>query len=81
MALLSDGAEAHGLDQALAAALINLAWAGGQIVGSGAGGAAAKTAGDAVPLIAAAGLCAVTLLVLTLGAPQALELRRSGTSA
>ena len=64
MAMLSDAAEAWGLDQALAAALMNLAWAGGQILGSGAGGAVAKAAGDALPTLGAAGLCAATLLAL-----------------
>ncbi|MDT5026220.1 MAG: hypothetical protein QOE61_2646 [Micromonosporaceae bacterium] len=64
MAMLSDAAEAHGLDQGLAAALINLAWAGGQIIGSGAGGALAKAAGDALPMVIAAGLCATTLAAL-----------------
>jgi MFS family permease len=64
MAMLSDAAEAYGLDQGLAAALINLAWAGGQIVGSGAGGAIAKSAGDALPMVAGAGLCAATLAAL-----------------
>jgi MFS family permease len=64
MALLSDAAELTGLNQGLAAALMNLAWAGGQIVGSGGGGAIAKAAGDAVPMIAAATLCAVTLVTL-----------------
>ncbi|MEA2198694.1 MAG: hypothetical protein QOJ25_2745 [Solirubrobacteraceae bacterium] len=64
MAMLSDAAETHGLHQGLAAALMNLAWAGGQIVGSGGGGAAAKIAGDGLPLAVAAGACAVTLAVL-----------------
>ncbi len=67
MALLSDAAEAFGLDQALAAALVNLAWAGGQILGSGGGGAAAKAAGDALPLVLVAGLCALTLVGLGAG--------------
>jgi predicted MFS family arabinose efflux permease len=61
MAMLSDAAESHGLDQGLAAALMNIAWAGGQIVGSGGGGAIAKTAGDALPTAVTAGLCAATL--------------------
>jgi MFS family permease len=61
MAMLSDAAEANRLDQGLAAALMNLAWAGGQIVGSGGGGAIAKSAGDALPMTVAAGLCAATL--------------------
>src|SRR5437588_1481317 len=63
MAMLSDAAEACGLDQALAAALMNLARAGGQIVGSGAGGAVAQAAGDGVPMAMAAGLCALTLAI------------------
>jgi MFS family permease len=66
MAMLSDVAEATGLDQALAGGLTNLAWAGGQILGSGLGGAAAKVAGDGVPTAVAAGLCAVTLAGLAL---------------
>jgi hypothetical protein len=62
MAMLSDVSAAAGLDQALAAALMNLAWAGGQIVGSGGGGAVAKVAGDAFPMACASALCAVTLV-------------------
>ena len=69
MAMLSDAAEASGLDQALAAALMNLAWAGGQILGSGVGGAVAKGLGDAAPTLAASGLCVATLLAL--GVPAA----------
>jgi MFS family permease len=64
MALLSDAAERHGLDHGLAAALMNLAWASGQILGSGAGGAIANVAGDAVPMTIAAGLCGCTLLAI-----------------
>ena len=74
MAMLSDAAEAFGLDQALAAALMNLAWAGGQIVGSGAGGAVAKAAGDTVPTLATAGLCGATLLALSV---RPLSVRRA----
>ena len=36
MALLSDNAEAAGLDLAFASALVSLAWAGGQVVGGSA---------------------------------------------
>jgi MFS family permease len=64
MAFLSDEAATRGLNQALAAALINLAWAGGQMLGAGGGGAVAKTAGDAVPVSVTAGLCGATLLLL-----------------
>jgi MFS family permease len=69
MAMLSDSAEDHGLDQGLAAGLMNLAWAGGQIVGAGGGGAVAKSAGDGLPIAVLAGLCAATLVALV-GAPR-----------
>jgi MFS family permease len=65
MAMLSDAADTAGLDQALAAALMNLAWAGGQIIGAGGGGGIAKATGDAVPMLATSGVCAVTLLALS----------------
>ncbi len=67
MAMLSDAAEARELDQGLAAALINLAWAGGVIIGSSGGGAIAKGQGDAVPMILIAGLFALTLVGVLLG--------------
>ena len=76
MALLSDEAEHRGLDQAFAAALMNIAWAGGQIVGSGGGGAVAKAAGDAVPVAVTAMLFALTLLLLGRPALPALSLGR-----
>jgi MFS family permease len=68
MAMLSDAADASGLDQGLAAALTNLAWAGGQIIGSALGGAIAKSAGDGVPFAIAAALCAATFLLLSAAA-------------
>ena len=64
MALLSDAAEAQALDQGLAAALMNIAWAAGQVVGAGAGGAVANAAGDAVPTAFVAGLFLVTLAAI-----------------
>jgi predicted MFS family arabinose efflux permease len=66
MAMLSDTAEGRGVDQALAAALMNLAWAGGQIIGSAGGGASAKAFGDGFPTATSAGLCALTLLALSI---------------
>jgi MFS family permease len=65
MAMLSEAAEGHGLDQGLAAALMNIAWAAGQIVGSGAGGAVAKVAGDLLPMAIAAALCLATLAAIS----------------
>jgi MFS family permease len=56
MALLSDVCERYGIDQAHAAALMNLAWAAGQIVGAVGGGATAKAYGDSFPALVVAGL-------------------------
>jgi MFS family permease len=64
MAMLSDAADAHGMSQAYALALINFAWAAGQILGAGGGGALAKAAGDAVPFALASALCLATLGVI-----------------
>jgi MFS family permease len=66
MAMLSDAAESRGLSQGYAMALINLAWAGGQIAGAAGGGALAKATGDDLPFTLAAAMCAATLgLVVT----------------
>jgi MFS family permease len=56
LAMLSDSAEANGLHQGLAAGLINVAWASGQVLGSVGGGAAAGVATDALPCLLAAAL-------------------------
>jgi MFS family permease len=64
MAMLSDAADTHGMSQAYALALVNFAWAAGQIAGAGGGGSLAKAAGDGAPFALAAGLCAVTLGLL-----------------
>ncbi|MBV9417036.1 MAG: MFS transporter [Solirubrobacterales bacterium] len=61
MAMLADVADASGLSQGYAMALTNLAWASGQIIGAGGGGALAKATGDAVPFALSAALCAATL--------------------
>jgi MFS family permease len=65
LAMLSDSAEATGLHQGLAAGLINVAWASGQVLGGAGGGAAASGSGDALPCLAAA-----ALLLLTVGAAR-----------
>jgi MFS family permease len=78
MALLADEAESRGLDQAFAAALMNLAWAGGQILGSGGGGAVAKAAGDAVPVTITAAVFMATLVGLRgVARPALLVARRA----
>jgi MFS family permease len=64
MALLSDEAEARGLEYAYAFALINVAWAPGQALGSVGGGALAQLTSDAVPYLALAGASLITFAVL-----------------
>jgi MFS family permease len=64
MALLSDAAEATGLDQAFAFALVNLAWAGGQVLGASGGAALAETTSDGVPYVIVAALLVLTLAPL-----------------
>jgi MFS family permease len=66
MAMLSDAADSHGMSQAYALALVNFAWAAGQIAGAGGGGSLAKATGDGVPFALAAGLCALTLGLIVL---------------
>jgi MFS family permease len=61
-ALLSDASEASGLDQGFAFGLMNLAWAGGQVVGGAAGGGLADLTSDAVPYGILAAVLAATLL-------------------
>jgi MFS family permease len=80
MALLTDAAAGHGLDQGLAAALINIAWAGGQILGSAGGGALAKGTGDWPPTAIMSGLCALTLAALVLSPRLRRSLTRRGTA-
>jgi MFS family permease len=65
MAMLSDAAEDAGLDQALAFAISNLAWALGHVFGAGVGGAVADATTDTVPYAALAVLCGTTLVGLT----------------
>ncbi|HET6867281.1 MAG TPA: MFS transporter [Solirubrobacteraceae bacterium] len=75
MAMLSDLAESHGMSQGYVFALINLAWAAGQVTGAGGGGSLAKAAGDAVPFALAAALCALTLGLLVVRPTARLQRR------
>jgi predicted MFS family arabinose efflux permease len=61
MSLTSHRAEAAGLAQGIAFGVMNTAWALGELVGPTAGGALADAAGDAVPYLIGAALCAATL--------------------
>jgi MFS family permease len=62
-ALLSDAAEATDLHQGLAAGLLNMAWAGGQVLGGVGGGAGAQLAGSATPCVIGAALLVVAAAV------------------
>jgi len=64
MSLTSDEADRLGLDYAFGFALISLAWAPAQIGGAAGGGALADVTSDAVPYLALAALCALTLAAL-----------------
>ena len=64
MSLLTDEAERRGLEYAYAFALINLAWAPGQALGSSGGGALAEVTSDTVPYLLLATSCLLTFAVL-----------------
>ena len=59
--MLSDGAEQLGLEQAFAFALLNISWAIGDSIGAAGGGKLGQTAGDELPYLILAALCALTL--------------------
>jgi MFS family permease len=69
MALLSDGAAAAGLEQGMAFALVNLVWAGGQVVGALAGSGLADASSYAVPYVLLAAVLAAALAFVGRRAP------------
>jgi MFS family permease len=70
MTLLSDRAEVRGLAFGYSSALVNLAWAPGQTLGAAGGGALAHATSDAVPYLALAAICALTLVGLWRSQPS-----------
>jgi MFS family permease len=64
MAMLSDGAEAVGLEQGLAFGLMNLTWATGQTLGDLGGARLGQAAGDELPYLLLSGLCVACLAAL-----------------
>jgi MFS family permease len=64
MSMVTDEAETRGLDYGYAFALVNIAWAPGQAGGAAIGGALASATGDAVPYLALAAVCLLTLAAL-----------------
>src|SRR5205823_13659168 len=61
MTLLSHLSEERGVDQGYTFALVSLVWAPGQTLGAAGGGALAHATTDAVPYLALAAVCALTL--------------------
>jgi len=70
-AMLSEAAESAGLDQGLAFGVLNLAWAGGQVIGGGGSGALADLTSDVVPYALLGILCLITLVLARQRAPVA----------
>ena len=67
MAVLTEGAEARGVDPAFGFGLANMAWGAGAAIGGAGGGALADASSDAVPLL--------LLALAMLGAAAALNAR------
>ena len=63
-ALFSRASEKAGMDQAVAFAVTNFAWASGYAVGAPLGGALADLGGDALSYLFLTGVCVVSLLLL-----------------
>ena len=64
MSLITDEAEALGLDYGYAFAVVNIAWAPGQAGGAALGGAVASLTSDAVAYLGLTVLCLLTLLAI-----------------
>ncbi|HET6549156.1 MAG TPA: MFS transporter [Solirubrobacter sp.] len=64
MAMLSDGADAAGLEQGLAFGLMNLTWATGQTLGDIGGARLGEVAGDEVAYLLLAAMCLASFAVL-----------------
>ena len=67
MATVSDGAERHGIEQAIAFAFVNVAWALGQTAGAAGSARLADATSDRVPFLLLAGIGAATALALRRG--------------
>src|SRR5829696_4885279 len=79
IATLSDGAERHGIEQAIAFALVNVAWAFGQTAGSAGSARLADATSDRLPYILLAVACAVTFAILrSRGRPAVVDAARDG---
>jgi MFS family permease len=61
LVLIADGADDAGMPQGLAFGVMNAAWAIGAVVGPAAGGALGEAAGDRLPFVLSATICASAL--------------------
>ena len=75
MSMLSDGADAVGLEQGLAFGLMNLTWATGQSIGDVGGAHLGEAAGDEVAYLLLSAICVVAFIVL-----RTSSLRRPATA-
>jgi MFS family permease len=64
IATISDGAARHGIEQAIAFALVNVAWAFGQTAGSAGSARLADATSDSVPYLLLAAVSALTFAAL-----------------
>ncbi|HEX4805051.1 MAG TPA: MFS transporter [Conexibacter sp.] len=71
IALVSDGVEHAGGDQAFGFALVNLTWAAGQLLGALAGGAVAQATGLTTPFLLLGAICAAALIGIARAARRA----------
>ncbi len=75
MSMLSDGADAVGLEQGLAFGLMNLTWATGQSIGDVGGARLGEAAGDEVAYLLLSAICVAAFIVL-----RTSSLRRPATA-
>ena len=80
MALLSDDAEAAGLDLAFASALVSLSWAGGQVIGGSVIVAVADAASDAIAYAIVALMFVATSVAVAMRPTRRRPTLRSKTS-
>jgi MFS family permease len=64
IATLSDGAERHGIEQAIAFAFVNVAWALGQTAGAAGSARLAEATADSVPYLLLSAACVLTFSAL-----------------
>jgi MFS family permease len=81
MALLADAGERRGIAAGLVFGGMNAAWAAGNVVGPAVGGWLADAAGDSLPYLLLAAVCAATLAATTPWAPRYAQPRSRPSSS